>query len=88
MERRSSPGSHPERLDRRSRASPCSTRCADAVKKTECDTSLIFVPPPFCADAILEAADAGIKLVICITEGIPVNDIVKVNGRCEDATSG
>jgi succinyl-CoA synthetase alpha subunit len=50
----------------------------DAVKKTECDTSLIFVPPPFCADAILEAADAGIKLVICITEGIPVNDMVKV----------
>ena len=42
----------------------------DAVKKTECDTSLIFVPPPFCADAILEAADAGVKLVICITEGI------------------
>ena len=50
----------------------------DAVKKTQCDTSLIFVPPPFCADAILEAADAGITLVICITEGIPVNDMVKV----------
>jgi len=50
----------------------------DAVKKTECDTSLIFVPPPFCADAILEAADAGVKLVICITEGIPVNDMVRV----------
>ena len=50
----------------------------DAAKKTQCDTSLIFVPPPFCADAILEAADAGIKLVICITEGIPVNDMVKV----------
>ena len=50
----------------------------EAVRKTQCDTSLIFVPPPFCADAILEAADAGIKLVICITEGIPVNDMVKV----------
>ncbi len=50
----------------------------DAVKKTQCDTSLIFVPPPFAADAILEAADAGIKLIICITEGIPVNDMVKV----------
>src|SRR5437870_11584494 len=50
----------------------------DAIKKAQCDTSLIFVPPPFCADAILEAADAGIKLVICITEGIPVNDMVKV----------
>ena len=50
----------------------------DAVKKTQCDTSLIFVPPPFAADAILEAADAGIRLVGCIPEGIPVNDMVKV----------
>jgi succinyl-CoA synthetase alpha subunit len=50
----------------------------DAVTKTHCDTSLIFVPPPFAADAILEAADAGIRLIICITEGIPVNDMVKV----------
>jgi succinyl-CoA synthetase alpha subunit len=50
----------------------------DAVAKTQCDTSLIFVPPPFAADAILEAADAGITLIICITEGIPVNDMVKV----------
>src|SRR5438132_12380351 len=50
----------------------------DALKKTQCDTSLIFVPPPFAADAILEAAEAGIKLIICITEGIPVNDMVKV----------
>jgi succinyl-CoA synthetase alpha subunit len=49
----------------------------DAVKKTQCDTSLIFVPPPFAADAILEAAEAGIRLIICITEGIPVNDMVK-----------
>jgi len=50
----------------------------EAVKKTQCETSLIFVPPPFAADAILEAADAGIRLIICITEGIPVNDMVKV----------
>ena len=50
----------------------------EAVKKTECDTSLIFVPPPFAGDAILEAADAGMRLVICITEGIPVNDMVRV----------
>jgi succinyl-CoA synthetase alpha subunit len=50
----------------------------EAVKRTQCDTSLIFVPPPFAADAILEAADAGIRLIICITEGIPVNDMVKV----------
>jgi succinyl-CoA synthetase alpha subunit len=50
----------------------------DAVTKTHCDTSLIFVPPPFAADAILEAAEAGVRLIICITEGIPVNDMVKV----------
>jgi succinyl-CoA synthetase alpha subunit len=50
----------------------------EAVQKTQCDTALIFVPPGFAADAILEAADAGIRLIICITEGIPVNDMVKV----------
>jgi succinyl-CoA synthetase alpha subunit len=50
----------------------------EAVQKTQCDVSLIFVPPAFAADAILEAADAGIRLIICITEGIPINDMVKV----------
>src|SRR5919197_637623 len=50
----------------------------DAVAKTHCEVSLIFVPPAFAADAILEAAEAGIRLIICITEGIPVNDMVKV----------
>ncbi len=49
----------------------------EAVRTTHCDTSLIFVPPGFAADAILEAADAGIRLVVCITEGIPVNDMVR-----------
>jgi succinyl-CoA synthetase alpha subunit len=51
---------------------------ADAVKQTGADTSMIFVPAPFAADAILEAADAGIKVVVCITEGIPTLDMVKV----------
>ena len=50
----------------------------EAVQKTHCDTSLIFVPPAFAADAVLEAADAGIRLIVCITEGIPVNDMVRV----------
>src|SRR3989338_2178448 len=50
----------------------------DAVKKTGADVSLIFVPAGFAADAILEASDAGIGLVICITEGIPVSDMILV----------
>ena len=50
----------------------------DAVAATGADASMIYVPAPFAADAILEAADAGIRLVVCITEGIPVSDMVKV----------
>ena len=49
----------------------------EAVQQEGADTSMIFVPPPFAADAIMEAADAGIKLIIAITEGIPVNDMVR-----------
>src|SRR5665811_2317706 len=50
----------------------------DAVAKTSADVSIIFVPPAFAADAILEAADAGIKVIVCITEGIPVKDMIPV----------
>jgi succinyl-CoA synthetase alpha subunit len=50
----------------------------DAVEKVGADTSIIFVPPAFAADAIMEAAEAGIKVIICITEGIPTADMVKV----------
>src|ERR1700755_1786901 len=49
----------------------------DAVDKTGADVSIIFVPPAFAADAIMEAAEAGVKVIICITEGIPVQDMVK-----------
>ncbi len=50
----------------------------EAVDKAGANTSIIFVPPPFAADAIMEAADAGIKVIICITEGIPVKDMIPV----------
>jgi succinyl-CoA synthetase alpha subunit len=57
---------------------PVFNTVADAVKATQANVSIIFVPPAFAADAIMEAAEAGIELVICITEGIPVQDMVKV----------
>ncbi len=55
-----------------------------AVEDTGADVSMIYVPPPFAADAILEAADAGVELVVCITEGIPVNDMVRVKSSLRD----
>lgn len=57
---------------------PVFNTVSDAVEKTGADVSIIFVPPAFAADAIMEAADAGIKVIVTITEGIPVNDMVKV----------
>ena len=57
---------------------PVFNTVADGVKETNADVSVIFVPPPFAADAILEAADAGIKVIVCITEGIPIADMVNV----------
>lgn len=57
---------------------------AQAVEKVGADTSIIFVPPGFAADAIMEAADAGIQVIICITEGIPVQDMVKAKAFIDD----
>ena len=56
---------------------PVFNSVAEAVEKTGADVSIIFVPPAFAADAIMEAAEGGIKVIVCITEGIPVNDMVK-----------
>ncbi len=60
---------------------PVFNTARDAVKATGADASLIFVPPPYAADSILEAADAGLSVIICITEGIPVMDMVRVKKR-------
>lgn len=57
---------------------PVFNTVAACVKTTGADVSIIFVPPAFAADAIMEAAESGIRLVVCITEGIPVQDMVKV----------
>ncbi len=56
----------------------------DAVEKAKANTSIIFVPPKFAADAIMEAAEAGIKVIICITEGIPVQDMLKAKAYIEN----
>ncbi len=59
----------------------------DAVAKTDANATMIYVPPPYAADAIIEAADAGIEVIVCITEGIPVNDMVKVKAALKDSKS-
>jgi len=63
---------------------PVFNTVADAVKETGANVSIIFVPPAFAADAIMESADAGIGLVVCITEGIPVQDMVKVKNYLQE----
>lgn len=63
---------------------PVFNTVSEAVEKVAADTTIIFVPPAFAADAIMEAAEAGIKVIVCITEGIPVNDMVKVKAYLSD----
>ena len=63
---------------------PVFNSVADAIKETNANTSIIFVPPAFAANAIIEAADAGIRVIIAITEGIPVRDMIRVNNHIKD----
>jgi succinyl-CoA synthetase alpha subunit len=63
---------------------PVFNTVADAVAQTGADASVIYVPAPFCKDSILEAANAGIKLVVCITEGIPTLDMLRAKVRCDE----
>ncbi len=65
---------------------PVFNTVADAVAETGADASVIYVPAPFCKDSIVEAADAGISLIVCITEGIPVLDMLDVKVYLENNT--
>ncbi len=75
------PGKGGTRFDE---AVPVYDTVLEAVHQTQAEVSLVFVPPPFAPDAVMEAADAGMRLVICITEGIPTLDMVDVVGYCND----
>lgn len=66
---------------------PVFNTCREAVIATKANVSLIFVPPPFAADAVIEAAECGIPLIVCITEGIPVKDMIKVESFLSTTSS-
>src|SRR5882757_4623577 len=72
------PGKGGQTFDHGTHKVPVYDTVAEAAKQSGATVSVVFVPPPFAADAILEGVDAGLDLVVCITEGIPVNDMVKV----------
>ena len=63
---------------------PVFNSVVDAIEETDANTSIIFVPPAFAANAIIEAVDAGIKVIIAITEGIPVKDMIRVNNHIKN----
>ncbi|HEX9250432.1 MAG TPA: succinate--CoA ligase subunit alpha, partial [Gemmatimonadaceae bacterium] len=66
---------------------PIFNTVAEAVRKTGANTTVIYVPPPFAADAMMEAADAGISFIVCITEGVPVLDMTRVYPFVKDRGS-
>jgi len=66
---------------------PIFNTCAEAVKATGANTSVVFVPPAFALDAIIEAADSGVKLIVCITEGLPTRDMIKVKNYLDMVNS-
>jgi succinyl-CoA synthetase alpha subunit len=66
---------------------PIFNTCAEAVKETGANSSVIFVPPAFALDAIIEAADSGVSLIVCITEGIPTRDMIKVKNYLDILSS-
>ena len=66
---------------------PVFNSVAESIEKTGANATMIFVPPPFCADAIIEAADAGIELIVAITEGVPTLDMVRVEHFLEKSNS-
>ncbi len=79
-------GVTPGRGGQKFEGAPVFDTVRDAVKATGANASAIFVPPPFAADAILEAIDGGVELIVCITEGIPVMDMVKVRRVLDSQT--
>jgi succinyl-CoA synthetase alpha subunit len=80
-------GVTPEKGGQKHLGLPVFNTVAEAYKETKADASVIYVPAPFCKDSILEAVDAGIKLIVCITEGIPVLDMLEVKA-CIDQHPG
>src|SRR6202045_1514643 len=80
-------GVTPGRGGERHLGKPVFDTVEDAVRATGATASMIYVPAALAADAILEAADAGIELVVCITEGVPINDMVRVKAALAGATT-
>lgn len=79
-------GVTPGKSGQKVHGAPVFDTVAEAVAETKCNASVIYVPPPFAADAIMEAADAGVELIVAITEGVPVQDMITVVRYLKDKT--